>query len=138
MEKNNLELCACVFMCVRVCTCVCQHVCEHICACMCEHMHVDVFSCVVLSIYVCSCVHVCEYMCMHMCACMCVCASMYVCACTNSQRKVMSVLFCHSPLYSLPKCLTRLESRPQPASLRGPPDSPRTPKTGITGLYHCN
>ena len=112
-------------MCVYVCSCVYMSMsapCEHICACMREYIHVDVcLMCGFKHMCVLMCAHVCEYVCMHVCACVraYVCAPMHahvlirvhVSACTNSQRKVMSVLFCHSPLYSLPKCLTRREDR---------------------------
>lgn len=100
-------------VCVYVCSCVYMSMsapCEYICACMREYIHVDVcLMCGFKHMCVLMCAHVCEYVCAPMHARVLI--RVHVSACTNSQRKVMSVLFCHFPLYSLPKCLTRLEDR---------------------------
>ena len=55
----HAHVCACVFVCARVCVCACVCMCVRTCLCACARM--------------CVCVCVCVSVCVHACVCVCVC-----------------------------------------------------------------
>lgn len=78
-----LAVCACVHLCVRVCTlCVCVFLCVHVCTCVhcvtvCACICVHVSACV----YLCACAHMCIHVCICLCAHVCTCVFVHVCTC---------------------------------------------------------
>ncbi len=101
MQNEARIVCACWYVCVRLCVCgtdlecvvcmcarktralrVCMCVCVHVCACVCVHVCMCVHVCAGVCACVCKCVYVRACVCVHACMCMhvCVCACVHVCA----------------------------------------------------------